>query len=221
MHSSGLIQFQPPGELFEAIVLRRRHLKAVVLCEGYDDERVFKAIAARLGFTPGAPVGVAYAGGIGRLPEFTAAIAALARMMRKARILAVILDSEDLTPQERVAALVRGLHGRGLRTDSPKLVPGCTQLYAFQADGVKVYAAVSGVHEYGSLEKHKIEDHGLKLRILEGKLDPATLERIRDAKQAITLEEMLSDIMEASPENVRRAYPHIACLIELLQERQA
>ena len=91
----------------------------------------------------------------------------------------------------------------------------------FKVNDVEVYAAVSGVPEYRSLEKHVIEDHGLKLRVLEGKLDPAIVEAIRDPKRAITLEEMISDIMEASPENVRKAYPHIACLIEALQERRA
>lgn len=59
-------------------------------------------------------MGVTYAGGIGRLPVFTAAVAVLAKTMRKAGILAVILDSVDLTPQERAAALARGLHSRDL-----------------------------------------------------------------------------------------------------------
>ena len=222
MPSSGLLQFEAPGALFEGIVIRSRPwFYAIVLCEGEDDERVFKSIAGKLGLHPTRTIGVAHAGGIGTLPKLASAVAVLVKLMRRARVLAVILDAEELDPERRAQDLADSIRGMGLEASTPEPVEGCSQVYRLRVNNIDLYVAVSGVPEYGSLEKHKIEDHGLKLRILEGKLDPAIVESIRDSKQAVTLEEMLSDIMEASPENVKRAYPHIACLIELLQERQA
>ena len=86
MPSSSLLQFGAPGALLEGIVIRSRPwFHAIVLCEGEADERIFKSIADKLGLSPPGSIGVTHAGGIDVLPKLAVAVAALVRLMRRAR----------------------------------------------------------------------------------------------------------------------------------------
>ena len=64
----------------------------------------------------------------------------------------------------------------------------------------------------------RIEDHALKLRILQGILDPASLQGVEDSKQLVSREDALKEILEAHRSHVEEAYNHIACLLTILQQ---
>lgn len=102
-------------------------------------------MAARLGFTSRAPLAVTYAGGVNVVPRLAAALVALLKLIRKSRRIALLLDAEDRNPRERVGEILREASRRGIKTSNPEPVPGCRNVYRFKANGVEVYAAVSGL----------------------------------------------------------------------------
>ncbi|MCE4612009.1 MAG: hypothetical protein F7B17_08575 [Desulfurococcales archaeon] len=215
--SKRFIQLRSPGDLFETIVIRRTPwVGAVVVCEGEFDERVLKLVAERLDFMPNAPIAVTHAGGVDVVPRLAVALVALLKLIRKTRKIAFIVDAEDRRPLERVAEILNEARRRGLRIGGVEPVRDCSNVYKSKVDDVEVYIAVSGLPGLAQFRKWQMEDHALKLKILEGKLDPANLQDIEESKQVVTGEEALKELEEASLEHVKESYNHIACLLSTL-----
>ncbi|MCD6368809.1 MAG: hypothetical protein J7L38_03320, partial [Thermoproteales archaeon] len=101
-----MLQLKPLEESFFKFIHKGlKRLDAVILCEGKDEAKAFKAVARRLGFeTPGC-IGVTDAEGIKNVPKLIGSIILLMRVARKIKGLAVLVDMEELDPRERVKRL--------------------------------------------------------------------------------------------------------------------
>lgn len=154
------------------------------MCGGKIDAEIIKLIYSRilanLELEKIKSIAISDCEGIDKLYGLIRAIALLARLSRRLSSLAVIVDADQFTFEERFRSLVNSLNSVGLDVgvSNDYVVNERVFKALVNIDGksINLYVAVNGIVEYG-FTRHILEDHVIKLLELEGKL------RIDDIKE--------------------------------------
>lgn len=218
-----LIQLKPLQESFYTFVFQRlRKLEAVILCEGVTEVEIVKEIVRKLGIELGVAMGVTDCEGIDNVPRVVIAIVTLTKLARKLRKIGVIVDAEDLDLESRARNIVNSLRARGLSADELRQVGRCSQVYVTRVgvDRNRLMLAIAINGDFSlPLKKHAIEDHAVKLLLLEGRIDMKVVSMCEDAKQIIrSRREIIELVRQSSRENVENAFTHIHRLLSLISQ---
>lgn len=210
-----MFQLKPLEESFFRIIHNRMpKFSALILCEGKSDAEIIKAVARKQDIEL-INVAITDCGGVENIPEIASAIASLARLSRRLELLATVIDLDDKTCSERFQSLVNSLNARDTQVKNVKEVERNIYNARLEASRELDFKAVFvGVEELPT-KKHEIEDHMLKLQMLEGKISKDDV-RVSRAKELVRSEETLKIIEEASKENVEEAFKPIVRLLRLL-----
>ena len=198
-------------------------VRAVVLCEGRDDVEVLKTIARRFGLQDKLrDVAVTDSEGIYTLrgtvlPTILSLV--VGRVVR-AKPLALVVDADKFTAQERVKSIVNSLQSRRLKVLSYEEL--CDNVWlldvaTFAGERVPILVAVNGIfqHPFENLEVHELEDHIAYLKLLTGSLGEDEVKRAGRASQLVTSDDF--SLIESVDERiVERAFRHMLCLLEKL-----
>ena len=171
-----ILQLKPHQESFYKVVHDKvRGLDAIVLCEGATDAEVAKKILQKMKEAlPKTAVQqvIAFtdAGGKENIPLLTSALLALLKLSRKLRTIAVVVDAEESTAEQRAKSLIDSLLSRkgdlqlqlaGLQRDS-----ACSQVFTsnvrVNGRNLKLVLAINGDFSL-PFTRHTLEDHCLKL----------------------------------------------------------
>lgn len=202
----------------------------LILCEGQHDVEIFKMISKRLTHIKHFEkinVAITDAEGLNllkrhMLPSTLALI--IGKVVRRVKSVVVIVDAEELRPEERVESFVNSLRSREYEVRSEQLEQLCYQVWrlhlSVEERKILMFIVVNGifdVNEFQRFKKHILEDHIVYLKILENLFSRDKLLGIDDAKE-ITKENDLKLIENANESNVREAFKHINCLLEILKQ---
>ena len=215
-----LIQLKPLKESFYIMVFDKlAKLDSIVLCEGKTEVETVKHVVEKTGLKVNLDVGLADCEGITVVPRIVQAIAALAKIARKIRSIEVLVDSEKQTYHERVSSIIDSLRAKNINVEEPVLLENSKQVFKtnlrINEKTVALIVAVSGIENY-PFKKHTIENHALKLMILENKAEPENLNVLKEAKDLVNREKILEIISGSSIENIEKAFNHIVRMLKEL-----
>lgn len=215
-----LVQLKPGEELFYKFVFNEfKRFDAMLLCEGGTEVKVVKAIIGKLGIEIKLALGLTDCEGINMVPQLAGVIALLARISRKLKVLSVLVNAETMDFIDRVESITNSLKSKGLQVSDPQPITRCNQV--FQLD-IKINSrtlpliiAVNGIKEF-KFAKRCIEDHAVKLMLLEGKIGSQEVLKYGEAKQIVRGNEIIENIRNSNKENIILAFNHITCLLNSL-----
>jgi hypothetical protein len=221
-----VVQLKPLQDSFYDIVQRKLpRLDVLVLCEGRSDVEVAKEVlrgvlevAEPLG---GVSVGFTDCEGIGNVPTMTNVVLSLARVSRRLRGLAVVIDADEYSVDDRVRGVVDSLTSRGrelgVRVSVPQGSGRLDQVYLLEVSVdrrcLDLAVAISGDFS-APYRRRCLEDHCAKLmglRVGAG---------VESSKRLVTdMGECLRYIRERGAEEVCRAFEHLCLAFQLLLSR--
>jgi len=206
-------------DAFTELISRFRRAHAIILCEGSTEVEVVKAVNKRLDILDGeVRVAITDCEGINTLRrEVLPSIIGLisTKVITKARILGVVLDAEDLSPNERVRSVVNGLRSRNVSLTYEAINDNVWRITL--SNDRTVIVAVSGVMNYDWFIKHAIEDNILLLKELEGLVDSNTIRSVKEASTLVSRND-LQLINNANTDNIKTSFKHVVKLLELIRE---
>ncbi len=206
-------------ESFEMFVFRKlRALKSIILCEGVTEKMVIKRIVKKLQLDIRSAVGIIECGGIPHIYDYTSIISLLISIARKIHNIGVVVDGEDMDPQQRVESLISSIRARGIEVYELSEVE--QQLYRARAvslhrHSVDLYIAVNGVYSY-DLDKHTIHDHGLALAYRMNLIDSNAIQTTRLAEDIINRDKLLELVEKASINDLKECFKHVVHMIKIL-----
>ncbi len=211
-----LVQLKPHHEAFYRFVFDKlMRLNALILCEGKTEVEVVKKIAEKLGISlQDFSVGVTDCEEIEVVSRMTSAVLALARLSRRLKVMVVIIDAEDMNVKDRIRSFVDGLRARGTQIGVQVFNPSPIndQVYSVKVivenRTLAMIIAINGVFTL-SFQRHKLEDHAVKLLLLSGKMSDEDLERYKDSKEVIGRNRIVELIEDSNEEHVKCAFNHI------------
>jgi len=216
---SNVYQLEPTGDTFYNFIFQKlKAIDIVIICEGTIDKKVVKKIMSISEINTNVKVGIINAGGIDLAYDIATIIASLANIARKLKYIGVLIDAESFTIDERVVSLLNSLRSHGLVIRTPSHVEG--QIYKVtigtaHGRSIDLVIAVSGDFDL-PFKTHKLEDHGVRLLLMEGIISKEEVENSRDAKELVS-EERLLDLLESSQvDNIKLAFRHIYTLLKML-----
>lgn len=220
-----MIQLKATSSFIELLSSVKR-VEAVVLCEGSTDAEAFKALANKLGLAEGLKsVAVTDAEGVNTLrgavlPGLLALI--VGKVVSRPKPIAVIVDADDLKPEERTGGLLDVLRSRGFKSAS--LEQACENTWRVDLEGetstrIPLIITVNGVfrEQFGHFEVHELEDHLVYLKLLEGRIDAGALRSARRAKELVAVDDF-ELLHSADARHVREAFAHMSCLLNVLRQ---
>jgi len=215
-----LIQLKPSEESFSKLVFNKfKRLDAILLCEGKTEVEVVKAIIEKLGIDIKIVLGLTDCEGIDMVPSLTGAMALLARISRKLKNLSVLVNAETMDFTDRVKSIIDSLRSKELVVTGLQSLAECNHVFKFQIKTdnrvLPSIIAVNGIKEF-KFTKHCIEDHVVKLMLLEDKIGHQEISKYSEAKQVARGDEIVDIIRDASKEHVKSAFNHIVCLLNYL-----
>jgi len=201
-------------DAFTELISRFRRAHAIILCESTEVE-VVKAVNKRLNILDGeVRVAITDCEGVNTLRrEVLPSIIGLisTKVITKARVLGVVLDAEDLSPNERVRGITDGLRSRNVSLTCDAVNDNVWRITL--SNDRTVIVAVSGIMNYHWFTKHTIEDHILLLKELEGLVDSSTIRNVREASTLVSRDDLLL-INNANINNVKTSFKHLVKLLE-------
>ncbi|MHA1596809.1 MAG: hypothetical protein ACTSWV_04210 [Candidatus Asgardarchaeia archaeon] len=146
-------------------------------------------------------------------------MALLANLSRKLKALSVLVNAESMNFIDRINSIVSSLRAKKLWTTNPQPITKCDQVFQLH---IKTYfkelpliIAVSGIKEF-EFVKHCIEDHGVKLMLLERSIDSQEVLKHNEAKQIVRKNELVEIIRNSKRKNTELAFNHVICLLDAL-----
>jgi len=190
---------------------------AIILCEGSTEAEVVKAVNRRLNILNGkVRVAVTDCEGINTLrrkilPLIISLITT--KVIIKAKILGIVLDAEDLSPNERMRSIMDSLRSRNISITCEIINGNVWRILL--SDGKTIIIAVNGILNYDWFTKHAIEDRILLLKELEGLVDSSIIRNVKEASTLVSRND-LQLINNANINNIKTSFKHIAKLLELI-----
>lgn len=216
------------SDAFKEIIASVKKVKAIVLCEGGNDVKVFKIVAKRLGFTDRLrDVVVTDAEGLDVLrrdlfPSMLSLI--VGRVISRPKPLALLIDANKSAPNERVSSIIDALKSREVYdVVSCTQICSCTWIMDIKTPAIgeiPVLIAVSGIFHspFEELETHELEDHIAYLKLLTGNLGEGEVKRVKRASQLVTNNDF-SLVESVDARTLTKAFEHMECLLEQLTTR--
>ena len=205
------------SDAFLVLLKRVRRVDALVLCEGAMEALVVEKLSARLRVVSEKKnVAVIDCEGLdalrrGVLPAVLALV--IGKVVRRAKVLGVLIDLEELDYEGRLRSLLDGIKARGYDIGELERVCEATWrvVVAMPRREARIVVSLSGIPEF-ELERHTIEDHLLYLKVLEGAIADGVVSRIERAGEAVSKEDV-SLLDEARGGNLEKAFGHVLCLL--------
>ena len=205
------------SDAFLVLLKRVRRVDALVLCEGAMEALVVEKLSARLRVVSEKKnVAVIDCEGLdalrrGVLPAVLALV--IGKVVRRAKVLGVLIDLEELDYEGRLRSLLDGIKARGYYIGELERVCEATWrvVVAMPRREARIVVSLSGIPEF-ELERHTIEDHLLYLKVLEGAIADGVVSRIERAGEAVSKEDV-SLLDEARGGNLEKAFGHVLCLL--------
>ena len=201
-------------DAFNKVIESFKKVDAIVLCEGQREVEVLKKVERRLKII-GKKIRVAVTDAEGLnslrknvLPVVIALL--IQKVIRRTKLLAVLVDAEDFTPEDRVKSLRDSLNALNLEIEEIRYLGD--NVWLLKVSSKKVFVAVSGVMEYDWFVKHSIEDHILKLKILEGFTNMEEIKGEDYSKKLVTGED-LRLIDTASIQSIKESMFQVVILL--------
>jgi len=191
--------------------IENEKLRAIILCEGKGDAEILKDIVEKLDVPSRGNVAVTDCGGISMISEMADSVARVARISKALKKIAVMVDANDQTFEQRIEAFKNSLKDHGVNTDYVQEIT--ESLHVVKGERIDIAIKIAGVMNL-PFAKHTIEDHTVQLLMLEGKIKHGQLRKANSAKEIIQSKEFGDIIGTADEENVKRSFKNI---IELLK----
>ncbi|RLF21592.1 MAG: hypothetical protein DRN15_10900 [Thermoprotei archaeon] len=218
-----VLNLKPYAESFLEILRSVRRVNVIVLCEGARDAETLKIVARRLGLEDH-DVAITDCEGINTLrrdllPTVLALI--IGKVVHKAKIVATLIDSNELSIEDRFRGFIDGVKSRGYEPKDIKKVCHSTWISSLSIPSlgrkISFIISISGLPEkFPNFKSHTIEDHILYLKMLEGRVNDSLLITAQNAKELIKPSDI--DLLhEAETDSLEKAFNHIACLLRLIK----
>ena len=176
------LQLKPWGQSF--LQLARdftRRCSGIVLCEGKSDAEAIKVAAEVLGFKFRGTLAITDCGGVSGVREVAEYVAVLAHVSRKLKVISVVIDADECSLAERAYSIISSLKARGVD------VEGFSEIHEGVFKGnlpaASLVVCVLGLMEL-PFRRHCLEDHFVKVLLIDGKLRESDLERFESSKEA-------------------------------------
>jgi len=216
---SNVYQLEPTGDTFYNFIFQKlKAIDVVIICEGVIDKKVVKKIMSISEINTNVKVGIINAGGIDLAYDIATIIASLANIARKLKSIGVLIDAENFTIDERVKSLLNSLRAYELVIHMPLHAEGQTYkviIGTTHGRTMDLVIAVSGDFDL-PFEAHKLEDHGVRLLLMEGAISQGQVKNFRDAKELISKEELLALLEKSQINNIKLAFRHIYTMLKML-----
>jgi len=217
--SSNIYQLEPTVDTFHNLIFRRLiAIDVVIICEGITDKKVVKKIMSISEINNNVRIGIVNVGGLRLAYNYTVITASLASVARRLRAIGMLIDAENFTPNRRVESLLDSLRARGLIINTPPFVEGQTYKVSVETTGRRVIdlvVAVSGDFDL-PFETHKLEDHAVRLLIMEGAISEREVRNFKDAKEIVSEKRLLELLDNSHIDNIRSAFRHIYTMLKML-----
>lgn len=178
----------------------------IILCEGKKDVETIKALINKMKMQC-RNVGITDCEGVSVLKEIAVYVATLARIARKLDKIALIIDADEQTTEKRAHLLLESLRAHGL--DIKETLQISQSLYRVRLNNNSLILKIAGISEL-PFQRHMMDDHLVKLLLINGSLNDQQLGSARDAKMVIAKQESAHLIIEKSlKENVEQAYSNV------------
>jgi len=201
-----IAQLKPFEDSFYQMVFHKlKKIDVLVLCEGKTETELIKALLNKMHKLETLKViGITDCQGINNIPQLTQALLSLIKLSRKLKTVAILIDAETETPQNRIRMIMDSLKSRGIKI-SREPEKCCKQTYktiiSVNNKKVILIVSISGIFTTPK-ERHTIEDHIVKL-IGE--------QKVRENKSRL-LEVTLKVLEKADVKKLKQAFPHIYCM---------
>lgn len=216
---SNVYQLEPTGDTFYNFIFQKlKAIDVIIICEGKIDKKVVKKIMSISGISTNIRVGIIDAGGIDLAYDIAAIIAFLANIARKLKAIGVLIDAERSTVDERVKSLLDSLRSHGVRINTPPQAEGQTYkvtIETVRGRAINLVIAVSGDFSL-PFNAHKLEDHGVRLLLMEGSINEEKVKDAEDAKEIISEERLLELLERSHIDNIKSAFRHIYTMLKML-----
>ena len=210
-----IYQLKPLEDSFYDLASRKlARLDCIILGEGKGEVKVFKEYLRRINIEIEFELGLTDCEGIDTLYEIAKTISILARIKRKIKVIAMIVDSESFSKEDRVKSVVDSL-GKEFKITNVEKICCNTYLTKMSIDRRNVWLVISINGEDSLPFKSKmLEDHGVQILLLENKISIEKLSQYNNSKEIISENHLIDLIRNTKIEYVRKAFCHIGCLIE-------
>jgi len=210
-----------PEETQTLIQRVRAHcrLRAMILCEGDEDERDLNALTRKLGILIPNAIGLTSCGGVDQLQEYAHCVAALANVSRTLRTIVLVIDADTSTVEQRIQSLIQSLESHNIHVENLELVSGSI----YKASARSLFGNLNFLVKIAGemslpFERHERDDYAVRLLILNGEI---TVDKLTgSSKSSDFLNNCNKDsdkIIQDSPEgNVRQAYENLVNLLQML-----
>jgi len=190
-----------------------RRLDIIFVCEGKRDSEVLKGVIGKI-FESTKNMAVTDCEGKDAVTEVAKDIAALASVSRTLKTLPIVIDADNYSPVERARAIANSLQARA--NIDIEMTEVCEDIFELQLQGfsVKVFVKVAGDFSL-PYKKHAIDDHVLRLLLLENLVEMEKIKKYDTAKECVdefiessstTVKEL---ILNAQLENVQDAFENL------------
>lgn len=192
-----------------------KRLDAMILCEGSEDSQDLYALTAKLKISFQEQVGLSSCGGVTELQQVAPCVSALARVSRSLRRIALIVDANGSTVNERVGSLVQSLNSHNVSTENLDLVSG--SIYKADSGNLKLLIKIAGEMSL-PFKRHERDDYAVQLLLLNGEITMNDLAGFSKSSDFLSSCNKKSDrIISGSAEaKVREAYGNIVNLLQML-----
>jgi hypothetical protein len=212
-----LIQLKPREQAFYQMAKDlTRKFGAIILCEGRKDAEILKALIAKTEISLRGNIGVTDCGGMPAIQDVAAFTATLARLSRRLAIIAIIVDADEHTFNQRAQSVINSL--RANRIDIRETHKVAESLYNAKTKKLDVLVQIAGIKGL-PFQKHTIEDHVIQLLLLERKMKKQEIKEAKEAKEIITKQKMnpKTIIQNSEEQKVEQAFRSIIKLLKALK----
>jgi len=201
--------------------ITRRKLDAIFVCEGKRDSEVLKGIMGRIFEDKERNLAVTDCEGKDAVTEIAKDIAALASVSRTLRAVPIVIDADEHSFAERARSISDSLRAiAGIDLEMTKVDMDIFEPRS-QSLRIKVFVKVVGDPNL-PYKRHTIDDHIVRLLLLENLVEKEKIEKYDIAKECIdefiglkntAVKEL---ILSSQPENVQKAFENLVKYLKVV-----
>lgn len=214
-----ILQLKPKENAFYNMArnVTGRRLDMIFVCEGKRDSEVLKGVINKVfGIQRG--LAVTDCEGKDAISEVTMYIATLAFVSRSLRAVPIVIDADEHTPADRARSISDSLRAR---INDVEMIEVEDDIFEIRSRKFRVKIFVKVVGDFNlPYKKHMIDDHVLRLLVLENLVEKEEIGRCNTAKECVdefiesnstTVKEL---ILNAQLENVQKAFENLIKYLE-------
>lgn len=211
-----LIQLKPQEQFWLQMCKNlTRRFRVMILCEGKRDAEVLKALVGKLEIPLRGNIGITDCGGIPAIKDVAIFVATLARLSRKLAKIAVIVDADTHTFDQKAGSIIDSLKANKIDIKETRQV--AESLHNAKTEKLDILIQIAGIKDL-PFQKHTIDDYIVQLLLLEGKIEDKEIKKAREAKEIVDeQEEDAKTIIENTErEKVEQAFRNIMDLLKVV-----